>query len=52
MSQLGPGEAYVWSGKASDESFTKGAVKIYCRPRVTQHGGSTKTAVIVDLKNS
>lgn len=45
MSHLGTGEAYVWSSKASDESFTKGAVKIKCRPRITQHGGSTKTAV-------
>jgi DNA helicase HerA-like ATPase len=45
MSQLGPGEAYVWSSKANDEAFSTGAVKIRCRPRVTQHGGSTKTAV-------
>ena len=45
MSRLGTGEAYVWSSKASDESFTRGAVKIKCRPRVTQHGGGTKTAV-------
>ncbi len=45
MSQLGPGEAYVWSSKASDDGFTRGAVKIRCRPRVTRHGGSTKTAV-------
>jgi hypothetical protein len=45
MSQLGTGEAYVWSSKASDDTFTKGAVKIRCRPRVTQHGGGTKTAV-------
>ncbi|MBA4496311.1 ATP-binding protein [Paenactinomyces guangxiensis] len=45
MSWLGTGEAYVWSSKASDDSFTKGAVKIKCRPRVTQHGGGTKTAV-------
>ena len=45
MSHLGTGEAYVWSSKASDESFTRGAVKIKCRPRITQHGGSTKTAV-------
>jgi DNA helicase HerA-like ATPase len=45
MSSLGPGEAYVWSSKASDEAFTRGAVKLKCRPRVTQHGGSTKTAV-------
>jgi DNA phosphorothioation-dependent restriction protein DptH len=45
MSHLGSGEAYVWSAKASDDSFTRDALKIRCRPRVTQHGGSTKTAV-------
>ena len=45
MSHLGTGEAYVWSSNASDDAFTRGAVKIKCRPRVTQHGGSTKTAV-------
>ena len=45
MSHLGTGEAYIWSSKASDSSFSRGAVKIKCRPRVTQHGGSTKTAV-------
>ena len=45
MSHLGAGEAYVWSSKASDDAFTRGVVKIRCRPRITQHGGSTKTAV-------
>jgi len=45
MSQLHPGEAYVWSSKATDDAFVRGAVKIRCRPRVTQHGGETKTAV-------
>ncbi len=45
MSRLGTGEAYVWSSKASDDSFTRGAVEIKCRPRITLHGGSTKTAV-------
>jgi hypothetical protein len=45
MSRLGTGEAYIWSSKASDDAFTRGAVKIKCRPRITQHGGSTKTAV-------
>jgi DNA phosphorothioation-dependent restriction protein DptH len=45
MSHLRPGEASVWSSKATDESFTKGAVKVKLRPRVTQHGGATKTAV-------
>jgi len=45
MSHLRPGEAYVWSSKATDEAFTKSAMKAKLRPRVTQHGGSTKTAV-------
>ena len=45
MAQLRPGEAYVWSSKATDEAFSKGAIKVKCRPRVTQHGGATKTAV-------
>ena len=45
MAHLRPGEAYVWSSKATDEAFTKGAVKVKLRPRVTQHGGATKTAV-------
>jgi DNA phosphorothioation-dependent restriction protein DptH len=45
MSHLSAGEAYVWSSKATDDSFTRGAVKIKCRPRVTQHGGGTKTAM-------
>ncbi len=46
MSHLGSGEAYVWSAKATDDGFTRGAIKMKCRPRVTQHGGDTKTAVI------
>jgi DNA helicase HerA-like ATPase len=45
MSNLGTGEAFVWSREASEDAFTRGAVKIKCRPRITQHGGSTKTAV-------
>ena len=45
LAALGPGEAYVWSSKATDDAFTRGAVKIQCRPRVTRHGGGTKTAV-------
>ena len=45
MSHLGAGEAFVWSSEASDDTFKRGAVKIKCRPRITQHGGSTKTAV-------
>lgn len=45
MAPLRPGEAYIWSSKATDEAFTVGTVKIRLRPRVTQHGGGTKTAV-------
>ncbi len=45
MAELRAGEAYVWSSKATDEAFTQGAIKIRCRPRATQHGGATKTAV-------
>ena len=46
LAALGPGEAYVWSSRATDDAFTHGAVKIHCRPRVTRHGGGTKTAVV------
>ena len=45
MAHLKPGEAYVWSSKATDEAFSKGAVRVRLRPRVTLHGGGTKTAV-------
>lgn len=45
MSHLGTGEAYVWSSKASDDLFSRGAIKVKCRPRITRHGGGTKTAI-------
>ena len=45
MSQLGTGEACMWSSKASDNAFTRRALKIKCRPRITQHRGGTKMAV-------
>jgi len=45
IAQLKPGETYVWSSKATDDAFRTSAVKVRCRPRVTQHGGATKTAV-------
>jgi len=45
MASLTTGEAYIWSSKATDETFSKGAVKIRCRPRATKHGGGTKTAI-------
>ncbi|WP_103504822.1 MULTISPECIES: hypothetical protein [unclassified Streptomyces] len=44
MAQLQPGEAYVWASRSTDPAFTHGAVRMRCRPRVTRHGGGTKTA--------
>jgi DNA phosphorothioation-dependent restriction protein DptH len=45
MAALKAGEAFVWSSKATDDSFSKGAMRIRCRPRATQHGGATRVAV-------
>jgi hypothetical protein len=45
LSHLKPGEAFIWSSKATDEAFSTGAIKVKLRPRVTEHGGTTKTAV-------
>jgi hypothetical protein len=45
LASLGAGEAYVWSSKSTDTTFSHGAMKILCRPRVTQHGGATRTAL-------
>ncbi|MGV9925191.1 methylation-associated defense system ATP-binding protein MAD8 [Nocardia rhamnosiphila] len=45
MSNLTQGEAWVWASKATDQEFTRKAIKVRLRPRVTQHGGGTKTAV-------
>ena len=39
------GEAFIWSSKASDGGFCESAIKVKCRPRVTKHGGDTRTAV-------
>jgi len=45
MASLQPGEAFIWSSKATDLAFSQQALRIRCRPRITRHGGSTKTAV-------
>ena len=45
LARLQPGEAFVWSSKSTDPVFSREAVKVRCRPRATQHGGDTKTAV-------
>jgi len=45
LARLKPGEAFIWSSKATDQSFSREAVKVTLRPRATLHGGTTKTAV-------
>ena len=45
LAALGVGEAYLWSNKSTDPALTRAAVKISLRPRVTRHGGGTRTAV-------
>jgi DNA phosphorothioation-dependent restriction protein DptH len=42
---LKPGEALLWAQRATDARFTQRPQKITIRPRFTQHGGGTKTAV-------
>ena len=45
MASLAPGEAYVWSSRSTEADFTRGAVRLRLRPRMTRHGGDTRTAV-------
>ena len=45
LAKLKTGEAFIWSSKASDQIFSRGAVKTSLRPRATLHGGATRTAV-------
>ena len=45
MASLRPGEAFVWSTKATERIFSQKAVRVRFRPRLSQHGGGTKTAV-------
>jgi hypothetical protein len=44
LANLQPGEAYLWAGKATERSMTHGAVRVALRPRLTRHGGATRTA--------
>lgn len=45
LANLGPGEAMVWAQHATDRRYTVAPQKVQIRPRVTAHGGATKTAV-------
>ena len=42
MSYLDPGEAYVWSSKATDDSFTMGAMKKGVAPELPNTVGAQK----------
>jgi DNA phosphorothioation-dependent restriction protein DptH len=45
VASLAPGEALIWAQRATDSRFTQRPQRIQIRPRFTQHGGGTKTAV-------
>ncbi|MGI8552043.1 MAG: hypothetical protein ACR2PL_14845, partial [Dehalococcoidia bacterium] len=45
LASLAPGEAFVWANRATDPIFMRRAIKVKIRPRVTKHGGSTRTAI-------
>jgi hypothetical protein len=45
LAGLAPGEAFVWANRATSGVFTRRAVKLRMRPRVSRHGGSTRLAV-------
>lgn len=45
VTSLQPGEALVWAQRSTDNRFTLRPQKMRIRPRFTQHGGGTKTAV-------
>lgn len=45
VAALRPGEALVWAQRSTDQRFTQRPQKVMVRPRFTQHGGGTKTAV-------
>ena len=45
VAALKPGEALLWAQRSTDVRFTQRPQKVTIRPRFTQHGGGTKTAV-------
>jgi hypothetical protein len=45
VTSLQPGEALVWAQRSTDKRFMTRPQKVAIRPRFTQHGGGTKTAV-------
>jgi DNA phosphorothioation-dependent restriction protein DptH len=45
VAALQPGEALMWAQRSTDKRFTQRPQRICVRPRFSQHGGGTKTAV-------
>lgn len=45
LATLKAGEALLWAQRCTDPRFTQRPQKVTIRPRFTQHGGGTKTAV-------
>jgi DNA helicase HerA-like ATPase len=45
VTSLMPGEALVWAQRSTDKRYTLRPQKLSIRPRFTQHGGGTKTAI-------
>jgi DNA helicase HerA-like ATPase len=45
VAALQPGEALVWAQRSTDKRLTQRPQRIRIRPRFSQHGGGTKTAV-------
>ena len=45
LAALRAGEALAWAQRCTDKRFTQRPYRIQIRPRVSQHGGGTKTAV-------
>jgi hypothetical protein len=48
LATLGPGDVLVWAQRSTDKRFTQRPQRLHVRPRFTQHGGGTKTAVTGD----
>ncbi|MDP1843284.1 MAG: hypothetical protein Q8K64_07665 [Sediminibacterium sp.] len=45
LASLAPGEAFIWATKSTDKLIMTRPIKIFTRPRVTKHGGSTVEAI-------
>jgi hypothetical protein len=45
VAALQSSEALVWAQRSTDGRFTQRPQKVQIRPRFTQHGGGTRTAV-------